>query len=85
MTTEEIKGRDVIAIRVRCRDRQAARDIAQEVVRCHRNYRNEVEAREVERGRLVAGAGVGLAGGVGFGAVGQLCSENGLNKDGLRM
>lgn len=49
VTTEEIKGTDVIAIRVRCPDQQAARDIAQEVVRCYRDYRNETESRELER------------------------------------
>jgi uncharacterized protein involved in exopolysaccharide biosynthesis len=49
VTTEELKGRDVIAIRVRCPDKQAARDIALEVVRCHRDYRNERETRELER------------------------------------
>lgn len=49
VTTEEIKGRDVIAIRVRCPDKQAARDIALEVARCYRDYRNETESRELER------------------------------------
>ena len=45
--TKEIKGRDVISIRVMCADKAAARDIATEVVRCYKDYRDEVDAREV--------------------------------------
>lgn len=48
VTTEEIRETEVIAIRVRCPDKQAARDIALEVVRCHRDYRNETESIELE-------------------------------------
>ncbi|MEI6655754.1 MAG: GNVR domain-containing protein [Verrucomicrobiota bacterium] len=47
VSTKEIKGRDVISIRVMCADKAAARDIATEVVRCYRDYRDEVDAREV--------------------------------------
>ncbi|MCX6877691.1 MAG: hypothetical protein NTW21_28355 [Verrucomicrobia bacterium] len=42
VTAEEIKGRDVIAIRVRCADKQAAKDIATEVARCYGDYRIEI-------------------------------------------
>jgi uncharacterized protein involved in exopolysaccharide biosynthesis len=47
VSTKEIKGRDVISIRVMCADKAAARDIATEVVRCYKDYRDEVDAREV--------------------------------------
>jgi uncharacterized protein involved in exopolysaccharide biosynthesis len=48
LSTKEIMGRDVISIRVVCADKAAARDIATEVVRCYKDYRDEADAREVE-------------------------------------
>ena len=48
LSTKEIMGRDVISIRVVCADKAAARDIATEVVRCYKDYRDETDAREVE-------------------------------------
>ena len=49
VTTAQVKGADLIVIRVRHTDKEEARDIAAEVVRSYKDYREEIENREVER------------------------------------
>ncbi|MDX1679901.1 MAG: polysaccharide biosynthesis tyrosine autokinase [Akkermansiaceae bacterium] len=46
--TENIRGTDLIAIRVRLEDKELARDIAQEVVAAYRDYRLEIAKRKAE-------------------------------------
>lgn len=47
--TQDIKGTDLIAIRVRHSDNVDARDIADEVCRAYRAYRTEIESRDADR------------------------------------
>ncbi|MGB0292173.1 MAG: GumC family protein [Luteolibacter sp.] len=47
--TENIRGTDLITIRVRHVDKVDARDIAEEVANAYRRYRTELESRESER------------------------------------
>ncbi len=47
--TENIRGTDLIAIRVRHTDREATRDIAAEVARAYRNYRVGIIKRDSDR------------------------------------
>jgi len=49
VTAKEVKGTDLIDVRVRSTDREAARDIALEVVRTYKEYRREIETREPDR------------------------------------
>jgi len=49
VTAGEIKGTDLIDVRVRCTDKEAARNIAVEVVRTYKEHRDEIEARESNR------------------------------------
>ena len=49
VTAGEIKGTDLIDVRVRCTDKEAARDIAVEVVRIYKEDRDEVKASEADR------------------------------------
>ncbi len=44
VTAGEIKGTDLIDVRVRCTDKEAARNIAVEVVRTYKEHRDELEA-----------------------------------------
>ena len=47
--TENIRGTDLISITVRHVDKVDARDIAEEVTNAYKQYRTELESREVER------------------------------------
>ena len=47
--TENIRGTDLISIRVRHVDKVDARDIAEEVTDAYKQYRTELETREAER------------------------------------
>ena len=49
VTTDKLGGTDLISIRVRFTDKEMARDIAAAVVRCYKEYRDEVDSREAER------------------------------------
>ena len=50
VSTENIRGTDLIAIRVRHTDREGARDIAAELARVYRNYRVEILHRDKDHG-----------------------------------
>ncbi|MGA0844945.1 MAG: GumC family protein [Luteolibacter sp.] len=47
--TQNIRGTDLISIRVRHTNRVDARDVAEEVARAYRAYRNELESENAER------------------------------------
>jgi polysaccharide biosynthesis transport protein len=47
--TQNIRGTDLIAIRVRHTNKVDARDIAEEVARAYREYRTEIETRDADR------------------------------------
>ncbi len=47
--TQNIRGTDLISIRVRHTNKVDARDIAEEVSRAYKEYRKEIESRDVER------------------------------------
>jgi polysaccharide biosynthesis transport protein len=49
VNTQNIRGTDLISIRVRHQNKVDARDIADEVARAYKTYRNEIEGREAER------------------------------------
>jgi succinoglycan biosynthesis transport protein ExoP len=49
ITTQNIRGTDLISIRVRHANREDARDIAAEVARSYRDYRREIEGRDSDR------------------------------------
>lgn len=49
VATENIRGTDLITIRVRHVDKVDARDIAEEVADAYKQYRTEIESREAER------------------------------------
>lgn len=49
VNTQNIRGTDLIAIRVRHTDKVVARDIAEEVARAYKAYRTEIETRDAER------------------------------------
>jgi uncharacterized protein involved in exopolysaccharide biosynthesis len=46
--TENIRGTDLISIRVRHTDKVAARDIANEVAQAYKDYRNKLEMQDAE-------------------------------------
>lgn len=46
VVTQNVKGTDMISIRVRHEDKEDAKDIASEVARSYMEYRNEIEASE---------------------------------------
>jgi polysaccharide biosynthesis transport protein len=48
VNTQNIRGTDLIAIRVRHGDKVVARDIADEVAKAYQIYRNEIENRDAE-------------------------------------
>lgn len=48
VTTQNIRGTDLISIRVRHTSNIDARDIAEEVAKSYREYRNEIETRDQE-------------------------------------
>ncbi|MFM2199470.1 MAG: hypothetical protein RLZZ505_2902 [Verrucomicrobiota bacterium] len=48
--TENIRGTDLIQIRVRHTNKEDARDIAAEVARAYKEYRQELESKSLERG-----------------------------------
>jgi capsular exopolysaccharide synthesis family protein len=50
VNTQNIRGTDLIEIRVRHTSKEDARDIATEVARAYRDYRRETEGRYAERG-----------------------------------
>lgn len=50
VSTENIRGTDLIGIRVRHTDREGARDIAAEVARTYRDYRVEIQHRDSDYG-----------------------------------
>ncbi len=52
VNTENIRGTDLISIRVRHTDKEVTRDIVTEVARCYRAYRSESLKRGRERGLL---------------------------------
>ncbi len=47
--TQNIRGTDLISIRVRHTNKVDARDIAEEVARAYKEYRGEIESRDAER------------------------------------
>ena len=47
VTTDKLGGTDLISIRVCCTDKEMARDIAAAVVRCYKDYCDEIDTREV--------------------------------------
>ena len=49
VNTQNIRGTDLISIRVRHTNKVDARDIADEVARAYKAYRTEIEARDAER------------------------------------
>ena len=49
VNTQNIRGTDLISIRVRHTNKVDARDIADEVAKAYKAYRNEIESREAER------------------------------------
>lgn len=49
VNTQNIRGTDLISIRVRHPNKVDARDIADEVAKAYKAYRNEIESREAER------------------------------------
>ncbi len=49
VNTQNIRGTDLIAIRVRHTNKVDARDIADEVARAYRAYRTEIETRDADR------------------------------------
>lgn len=50
VNTQNIRGTDLISIRVRHSVKEDARDIAEEVARAYKSYRTEIEKRDAERG-----------------------------------
>jgi capsular exopolysaccharide synthesis family protein len=52
INTQNIRGTDLIQIRVRHTNKEDARDIATEAARAYRDYRRETEGRFAERGLL---------------------------------
>ena len=50
VTTQNIRGTDLISIRVRHTEREGARDIAAELARIYRDYRREILHRDRDRG-----------------------------------
>jgi capsular exopolysaccharide synthesis family protein len=49
VNTQNIRGTDLISIRVRHTDKVAARDVAEEVAKAYREYRAELEGQDAER------------------------------------
>jgi capsular exopolysaccharide synthesis family protein len=49
VNTQNIRGTDLISIRVRHTNKVDARDIAEEVARAYKEYRSEIEGRDAER------------------------------------
>ncbi|MFZ9940848.1 MAG: GumC family protein, partial [Luteolibacter sp.] len=52
VNTQNIRGTDLISIRVRHTNKVDARDIAEEVAQSYRNYRAEIESRDAENALL---------------------------------
>lgn len=50
VNTENIRGTDLISIRVRHTNKEDARDITAEVARAYKDYRTELEGKSMERG-----------------------------------
>lgn len=50
VNTQNIRGTDLISIRVRHVNKEDARDITAEVARAYKTYRTEIESRETEKG-----------------------------------
>ena len=50
VNTQNIRGTDLISIRVRHTDKVVARDVTDEVAKAYRAYRNEIETRDTENG-----------------------------------
>lgn len=50
VNTQNIRGTDLISIRVRHTDKVVARDVTEEVSKAYRAYRNEIETRDTENG-----------------------------------
>jgi len=49
VNTQNIRGTDLISIRVRHTDKVAARDVAEEVAKAYKEYRAELEGKDAER------------------------------------
>jgi capsular exopolysaccharide synthesis family protein len=49
VNTQNIRGTDLIAIRVRHTNKVDARDVAEEVARAYKEYRTEIETRDADR------------------------------------
>jgi len=49
VNTQNIRGTDLISIRVRHTNKVDARDVAEEVARAYREYREEIESRDADR------------------------------------
>ncbi len=49
VVTQNIRGTDLISIRVRHQDKEDARNVAAEVANAYKAYRNEIESREAEK------------------------------------
>jgi capsular exopolysaccharide synthesis family protein len=50
VNTQNIRGTDLISIRVRHTNREDARDVTAEVARAYKAYRTEIESRDADRG-----------------------------------
>ena len=50
VNTQNIRGTDLISIRVRHTNKEDARDVTAEVARAYKAYRTEIESREAEKG-----------------------------------
>src|SRR6478752_196142 len=50
VVTQNIRGTDLISIRVRHPDKEDARNVTAEVANAYKVYRNEIESREAEKG-----------------------------------
>ncbi len=50
VNTQNIRGTDLISIRVRHVNKEDARDVTAEVARAYKTYRTEIESREAEKG-----------------------------------
>ena len=50
VNTQNIRGTDLISIRVRHVNKEDARDVTREVARAYKTYRTEIESREAEKG-----------------------------------
>lgn len=58
VNTQNIRGTDLISIRVRHTDKEDARNITAEVAKAYKTYRTEIEARDADRGLVELKKGI---------------------------